>query len=466
MEPAKRVEQQLRANESSEPSLHGLADKIAAGVLSDTALVALGECLYGLGLSDDAQASFTEALRLNPTNGVALNNLGVLRVEAGDLAAAVGYFERAVECGPVCDEARKNLAAVSGDAPVIAPVTPTDSRSADTQAPSVSDGSDAVGELPATFFPRSSSVEAFAALHANRENKWPSRARENRLEPLCAPAFRPTFTMQPGESVFTIGSCFARNIELALKNKGYKVPAFEFPLPKEELYVGTGLSSGALNKYTPHSMLNEILYAFEDMDPDRFLAEVEGGYLDLQLHVNLPVSLARARERREQVRELYRNAISESRIIVITLGLVEAWWDDHTKVYLNETPNRFLTERHPGRFCFEVLAPDAVFASIEQSLAKLKQYGRSDQRVILTVSPVPLTRTFTDQDVIVANGYSKSVLRTGAEIACRKFDWVDYYPSYESVMLSDRRTAWIDDLLHVTKDMVDFNVGRMLAAYQ
>lgn len=58
--------------------------------------MALGECLYGLGLNDDAQASFTGALRLNPTNAVALNNLGVLRVEAGDPAAAVGFFDESL----------------------------------------------------------------------------------------------------------------------------------------------------------------------------------------------------------------------------------------------------------------------------------------------------------------------------------------------------------------------------------
>lgn len=442
-------------------AMNSLSRKIAERALTDSDLVKLGESLYGIGLVDEARTCFSEAIRINPDNGVALNNLGVLSVEKDDLVAAVDYFERAVRFGPSCEEARSNLQAIIGVS-AWGDIDANDSAASGQVAQTSQPGGESHGEI----YPRTSSVEAFAALHANRENKWPSRARENRLEPLCAPAFRPTFTMQPGESVFTIGSCFARNIELALKNNGYKVPAFEFALPKEELYAGTGLSSGALNKYTPHSMLNEILYAFEDLDPDRFLVEVEGGYLDLQLHVNLPVSLARARERREQVRVLYRNAISESRVIVITLGLVEAWWDDHTQVYLNETPNRLLTERHPGRFRFEVLAPEAVFASIEQSLAKLKQYGRPDQRVILTVSPVPLTRTFTDQDVIVANGYSKSVLRTGAEIARRKFDWVDYYPSYESVMLSDRRFAWLDDLLHVTKDMVDFNVGRMLEAYQ
>jgi len=42
---------------------------------------------------------------------------------------------------------------------------------------------------------------------------------------------------------------------------------------------------------------------------------------------------------------------------------------------------------------------------------------------------------------------------------------VDYFPSYESVTLSDRSLAWRDDLIHVKPEIVATNVGRMAAAY-
>ena len=38
--------------------------------------------------------------------------------------------------------------------------------------------------------------------------------------------------------------------------------------------------------------------------------------------------------------------------------------------------------------------------------------------------------------------YSKSVLRVAAEIESEKSDSVEYFPSYESVMLSDRKKLW------------------------
>jgi tetratricopeptide (TPR) repeat protein len=42
---------------------------------------------------------------------------------------------------------------------------------------------------------------------------------------------------------------------------------------------------------------------------------------------------------------------------------------------------------------------------------------------------------------------------------------VDYYPSYESVVLSDRKAVWEADLVHVTDEAVAMNVGRMLDRY-
>jgi len=85
--------------------------------------------------------------------------------------------------------------------------------------------------------------------------------------------------------------------------------------------------------------------------------------------------------------------------------------------------------------------------------------------VILTVSPVPLQITQRPIDVMVANTYSKSVLRTAAETAVAKLPFVTYFPSYESVTLSDRKIAWLDDLIHVSEPIVRHNVRRMVDAF-
>ena len=57
--------------------------------------------------------------------------------------------------------------------------------------------------------------------------------------------------------------------------------------------------------------------------------------------------------------------------------------------------------------------------------------------------------TFSTMDVVVANNYAKSLLRTVAEEWAAAHDNVDYFPSYEIVQNSDRAAAWEADLRHV-----------------
>lgn len=306
---------------------------------------------------------------------------------------------------------------------------------------------------------------AFKISLANRNAKWQGRRDRNNGPVYTLPEFAPSFSLVEGEALLTIGSCFARHIEIYLKREGYCVPAFEYTCPAEELWTTTKMRPGLLNKYTPHSMLNEITFATGTSDGSEFLVEVPGGVIDGQLHTNVPVSMDRALERRQEMRSLYLNALRECRIAIVTLGLIESWWDRESEVYLNETPLTSMMRAHPSRFEFRVLGVDETIQTVNLLLASLKQFGRPDQRTLLTVSPVPLQRTFTSSDVRIANTYSKSLLRVAAQSAVETFDWVDYFPSYESITQSDPEKTWEDDLVHVKMDAVHANVNRMLQLY-
>jgi hypothetical protein len=309
--------------------------------------------------------------------------------------------------------------------------------------------------------------EAFAGARKSNKSKWPSRAQPGRMEPICLPNIEPSFKFLPGEDILTMGSCFARNVEQALAARGFNVAGLNFAVPKSELHSGTDFGPGLLNKYTPFSMLNEVEFAFSDEPSgERFIIEVgDDLYLDEQLHTDQPVSRERALQRREEIRKFFRDALTNCRIVIVTLGLSEAWWDNLSSLYLNETPNVEVIRKHPNRFYFEVLAPEKVFAATTSLMECIARYGRSDKRLLLTVSPVPFARSFSGTDAITANCYSKSVLRVAAEICARKFDWVDYYPSYESVTITNRDHAFENDFIHVRREIVESNVGRMIEAY-
>ena len=68
-----------------------------------------------------------------------------------------------------------------------------------------------------------SGEDALANRRANPFNRWGDRDAPNRFEPIASPAFDVPFRMQPGEAVFTVGSCFARNVETELQARGFEL---------------------------------------------------------------------------------------------------------------------------------------------------------------------------------------------------------------------------------------------------
>src|SRR6185436_782200 len=85
---------------------------------------------------------------------------------------------------------------------------------------------------------------------------WPSTAAGRLEGAFVLPEVRPTFRLDREAGIFTIGSCFARAIENHLVDQGFDVPSHRFDIPGFELRPP--YSRLVLNKFTTHSMLNEL----------------------------------------------------------------------------------------------------------------------------------------------------------------------------------------------------------------
>src|SRR5262249_34722415 len=119
------------------------------------------------------------------------------------------------------------------------------------------------------------------------------------------PAINPGFALEPGRRVFTIGSCFARNIEEHLT--GYDVPTRRFSVPKEEW---PHRPNGLLNEYNPGTIAQRIERAVTGRPaPLETLVADDGGFVDLLLpsaRGTLPVTRGRATQRRDEIDAIYR----------------------------------------------------------------------------------------------------------------------------------------------------------------
>lgn len=275
------------------------------------------------------------------------------------------------------------------------------------------------------------------------------------------------FQIDPSWPIFTMGSCFAREVEnvlmmrgLSLLLKGHGVPAEHFETWNETTGRGGGaaggdLSRGALNKYSVRSMAHELKRVLlNESYPDEGLIELAPGqWFDphasgLKLQDKETALANRKRLTAATAR------IKDARICFFTLGLTETWLDAETGIAMNMHPGPTWLARMPERFRFIDYGYEATLNDMLETLALIRATCHPEMRFIVTVSPVPLGATFKDADVIVANSASKSVLRAVAEELYRRFDFVDYFPSYEIVLNSPRAIAFQEDQLHVARDMV------------
>jgi len=282
--------------------------------------------------------------------------------------------------------------------------------------------------------------------------------------PIFQPDINPGFTINKGTKIFTIGSCFARNIERSLRSAGFDVPSFGVVDGLNDRH-GKLLENepqiGIFNKYTPPSMYNDARWQTEDLDPLSVLYKTGDLYWNSQIHLKTPLPEESSHEIAKKIFEYNKSAYTAD-VIIMTLGLVEAWYDTKRGLYLNEKPPGKLSLDE--RFQCHTLSYPECKASILNYIQSIRAINKS-VKFIITVSPVTLATTMSKNDVRVRNMYSKSVLRAVAEEASVKLDNVDYFPSFEMASLSHREEAYAGDDIHIRQSFVDYIIFTFLLNY-
>lgn len=299
-------------------------------------------------------------------------------------------------------------------------------------------------------------ADVLAAALQNPGRKYPGREDVRFDDFLILPGVAPSFQISLDSTVFTIGSCFARNVEEELLARGLSVPTAVFSAEQDQV---PGRPNRVLNQYNPGTMLQCIRG-----DADGGLYDAPAGLvIDCLLSSGRqPVTRERALARRAEVAALYRDGLAASDTVVITLGLIETWIDLEAGLYLNDTPPPKLVRDQPERFAFRRLSVTECVSLLTDMVALLTK--DRDRKILLTVSPVPMRVTFAQGDAVAANGYSKAVLRVAAEEVCAQLSGVDYFPSFEAVTTAGFR-AMGNDNVHVKPATVSRIVGHMLDTY-
>lgn len=247
------------------------------------------------------------------------------------------------------------------------------------------------------------------------------------------------FPITPSTRIATFGSCFAQHIGASLRANGYTWLCTEPPpiglTPKNAKAYGYNVFSCRTgNIYTTSLLAQWTRWATgTESAPDEHWCKDDRIYDPFRPRIE-PDGFGSVEEMlvsRQQTISSFREALCTADIFVFTMGLTESWHDTGGWEYPlcpGTVAGDFDAERH--------VFVNQGFPDIRESLLTTLDLLRSlnqNVKVLLTVSPVPLTATKSGKHVLAATMYSKSVLRAVAGSVSDEKAYVDYFPSYEII---------------------------------
>ncbi|MEE2731425.1 MAG: GSCFA domain-containing protein [Pseudomonadota bacterium] len=272
--------------------------------------------------------------------------------------------------------------------------------------------------------------------------------------------------------IFTLGSCFAVEIRKALKKSQIAVfPQYEtLSLEPDRYRIGDFPVRENFNYYNTFSIEQEFakalqLWSQDEQDywqvPDRWWGTEDLVYQDPYRRCVFGRTREDVIAATRALDDVVRQGAQAADGFLITLGLIEVW---------KKKDNQKVACMQPG-YNAGGGAEELQFhlSSFSENLDNLRNIIshicdlNAKAQIVFTVSPVPLGKTFTDNDVFVANMESKSLLRAAAAQVCREHEQVHYFPSYD--ICSAIKNVYTEDGRHIRPEIVKMILNGFFASY-
>lgn len=267
------------------------------------------------------------------------------------------------------------------------------------------------------------------------------------------------FSIAAGDRIATAGSCFAQHVARHMRMRGYDILDAEPPPLKLDDDVakkfGYLIYSGRYgNIYTARQLRQLVEDAQSGVVRPETVWRRDGRFFD-GLRPNVEPSGLRSEDEVVAHRKAHLAKIDamlgKIDLLVFTLGLTEAWIDRRSGVVYPLCPGVVAGKFDDELYAFKNFDFVEILEDIEAVRAVLTERNPGF-RMLLTVSPVPLTATASGDHVLAATTYSKSVLRAVCGSMAKKFANVDYFPSYELITApSSRGFFYAPNLREVTE---------------
>lgn len=245
------------------------------------------------------------------------------------------------------------------------------------------------------------------------------------------------FAIGPSDRIATAGSCFAQHISRRLSARGFDYRDYE-PRPpllpaKSARRFGYGVFSARYGNIYTARQLRQTFERAHGLRAPEAPWEQGGRWYDPVRPAIEPDGFATAEEleaSRRSHRRCVETMFADCDLFIFTLGLTEAWENVETGTVYPMCPGTVAGRFDPERHVFRNFGFTEVLEDMSWFVGALSEVNPG-ARILLTVSPVPLTATASGHHVLAATSYSKAVLRAVAGALYERFEHIDYYPSFE-----------------------------------
>lgn len=253
--------------------------------------------------------------------------------------------------------------------------------------------------------------------------------------------FRSKWKLPANAAFATYGSCFAQHISRAVQADGKPwvnaEPAPASTSPALAAKFGYGVySSRTANIYTARMLELWVALAQKPARSNAIeIWENEGRFRDSLRPTIEPdgyASHAECLEMLENTAHAFARSVREAQVFVFTMGLTEGFEHAKTGQPYALCPGTLAGTYDASQHSFVNYRYTAILKSMKSAIRGLRALN-PEIKILLTVSPVPLTATATGHHVLLATQYSKSVLRAVAGDLAEMANDVDYFPSYEII---------------------------------
>jgi hypothetical protein len=203
-----------------------------------------------------------------------------------------------------------------------------------------------------------------------------------------------------GSSFMTLGSCFACNLGMRLRAAGRNVHFEE---------IGEEVNSTFANRY----LLDWVGHGAAPAGPTAIMESVYG----------------------PAMRERLARAIASTDVFVLTVGVAPCFFHRQTGEFMFSTmASNTASDRIAEVSVMRTTTVEENADNIRHIIAAVRRIAGRKIKVVLTVSPVPLSGSSEFSSAVIADCISKSTLRLACQEVLAQRPWgVFYWPSFEIV---------------------------------